>query len=382
MIILEQPYISEEMKQYLSSSNIPVLKNDTALSCASGFSFNLTEHDAFRNLLKSGSRIYTTSENALDWIYKNASDETMLRSIRIMKDKAAFRRLIHSLYPDFFFVEATVAELKALDIDTLKKPFILKPAVGFFSVGVYTIFDAADWKAALHDINTHMESWTKDYPDSVVGNGAFILEEYIQGDEYAIDAYFDENGQAVVLNILKHDFTSSADVSDRLYYTSKEIIGENLAAFTDFLNKVNTLVKARNFPAHIEVRIENDRIVPIEFNPMRFAGWCTTDLADFAFGVKTYDYFLNNKTPDWNTLLAGKEGKIYALIVLDKPKSYNPTQSFDYRALRERFSTVLCLRELDHTRLPVFGFLFTETTSENRHELDYIAKSDLTEFVS
>lgn len=66
----------------------------------------------------------------------------------------------------------------------------------------------------------------KNYPQKVIDNSTYILEEFIHGEEYAIDAYYDENGKVVILNIMKHDFSSTSDVSDRLYYTSKEIINE------------------------------------------------------------------------------------------------------------------------------------------------------------
>jgi NADPH-dependent curcumin reductase CurA len=32
----------------------------------------------------------------------------------------------------------------------------------------------------------------------------FIIEEFIQGEEYAIDYYYDNNGDAVLLNVLHH----------------------------------------------------------------------------------------------------------------------------------------------------------------------------------
>ena len=134
-------------------------------------------------------------------------------------------------------------------------------------------------------------------------------------------------------------------------------------------------------PAHVEIRVENERIIPIEFNPMRFAGWCTTDLIEFAFGFKTYDYFLRNQIPDWKTLLKGKENKLYTLIILNKPKGYESIQNFDYEALCKRFRKVLCLRKLDYNQFPVFGFLFTETESNCRQELDDMMKSDLSEFI-
>ena len=381
MIILERPYVSDELKDYLAETGLPVLKNDTAIECGAGYPLNLVDECDFRETLNKGGKLYTVSENALEWVYDNVADRDMVRGIRIMKNKADFRRVIKTLYPDFFFEEVSADALKDIAVDALKMPFVLKPAVGFFSVGVYTVFDESDWKAALKDIDARMEGWKDDYPDSVVGNATFILEEYVRGDEYAIDAYFDDAGRAIVLNIMKHDFTSADDVRDRLYYTGKTIIETWLRPFTDFLNTVNGLIGVRNFPLHVEVRVDGGRIVPIEFNPMRFAGWCTTDLVDFAFGVKTYDYFLNGRVPDWGALLDGKDGRIYSFVILDKPKTNEPIRYFDYEALRSRFGNVLHLRRMDHARMPVFGFLFVETDESDRRELDAIMASDLTEFI-
>ncbi|WP_041779331.1 ATP-grasp domain-containing protein [Belliella baltica] len=54
----------------------------------------------------------------------------------------------------------------------------------------------------------------------------FQLEEYIRGEEYAFDCYFDKNGDPVILNILHHVFISEKDVSDRWYYSSEEVINQ------------------------------------------------------------------------------------------------------------------------------------------------------------
>jgi len=321
------------------------------------------------------------SENSIDWIYQNIPDEKFINCINLMKNKVKFRELLKDIYPDFFYKEVAATELKGLDFESLILPFILKPSVGFFSVGVYTITNKDDWKCAINDIFASMHERENAFPVNVVGNSIFILEQYIKGDEYAIDAYYDEKGQAVILNIMKHDFSSISDVSDRLYYTGKEIIEAKLQVFTDFLNEANKRIQAVNFPMHAEVRIDGDRIMPIEFNPMRFAGWCCTDLVYFAFGFKTYDYYLNNKKPDWGVLLKGKTNKLYSLIVLDKPDDFKTGDVFDYEQLYTRFKKILSLRRLDYQNQPVFGFLFTETDSTETGELDYIIKSDMKEFI-
>lgn len=380
MIILEKPFVSDELKAYLEASGTAVLKNDAALEAAETHRLNLIDDAEARERIAAGERVYTTSENALDWIYANAEGTPLTATIDAMKNKAAMRRLLKSVYPDFFFEEIDAGNQKSVKFENLPCPVVLKPSVGFFSVGVYTIRTREDWERALSDIEKTSADWEKLYPESVLGNGKFVIEKYIHGEEYAADVYFDDGGNAVILNILKHDFSSESDVSDRLYYTSKQIIEEKLAPLTEFFNRVNAVLGAKNFPAHVELRIERDgRICPIEFNPMRFAGCCCTDVGLFAYGIRTYDYFLHNKRPDWKSLLAGKDGKVYTMCVLNKPVPCPPIRDFDYDALCSKFENVRCLRKFDYRENTVFGFLFSET--KNPEELKFIVNSDLTEFI-
>ncbi len=106
--------------------------------------------------------------------------------------------------------------------------------------------------------------------------------------------------KAFAASYLKHEFSSAADVRDRLYLTSKEIIEGNLVRFQGFLDRISELVLLKNLPIHVEVRVaKSGEIFPIEFNPMRFAGWCTTDLAYYAYGINVYECFWQQREPDW-----------------------------------------------------------------------------------
>ncbi len=383
MIILDKPFVSNEMKDYLNETQVLVLNNATVMNENCGYHFNLGESKDLLKRVTAGERIYTISENSLEWIYHNIADEKLIHCIDIMKNKFEFRKLLSDIYPNFYFREVNIQDLQNIDFDTLPVPLILKPTIGFFSVGVYTIQTKDDWIEALYSIEQQAVNWETEYPDSVVKTTSFILEQYIQGEEYALDAYYDKDGQVVILNIMKHDFISNSDVSDRLYYTSKELIENNLECFTIYLNQVNQVIGAKEFPFHVEIRVDHGHILPIEFNPMRFAGWCCTDLTYFAFGFRTYDYFLIDKKPDWETLLSEKEDKIFALIVLNKPDNYSniPIHNFDYELLCKKFEKVLCLRKVDYQSFPIFGFLFTETKLANIQELDYIIKSNLKDFI-
>ena len=90
----------------------------------------------------------------------------------------------------------------------------------------------------------------------MVNNTNFLVESYLDGEEYAIDAYFNEQGETIILDILKHDFAGTEDVSDRLYYTSKVVVEDTMQAMKDFLIKSNELLGFKNFPVHVEVRVD------------------------------------------------------------------------------------------------------------------------------
>jgi len=378
MIILDKPYISKEMKEFLQESQACVLDNPQAQKESQGYSLHLAPSEELVSRFQEGERLYTASENSLSWVTDNLKSPDLLRSVHMMKDKAEFRRILQALYPDFYFQAVPTHQLDQINPDLLPLPVILKPAVGFFSLGVYTIQTTDDWRNALQTIYQQAEKWSAEFSSSVVNHTSFLIEQYIAGEEYALDVYFGEQGHAVILNIMKHDFSSAEDVSDRLYYTSREIVLSHIRAFEDYLNNVNAIIQARNFPAHVEIRVDQGRIYPIEFNPLRFAGWCCTDITYFAFGFKTYDYYLNNRRPDWDHLLAGKEHKIYTLIALNKPENFDNKKEFDYNGLCEHFQKVLCVRKVDHRQFSAFGFLFTET--QDQRELDYIVRCDLGAF--
>jgi hypothetical protein len=212
-----------------------------------------------------------------------------------------------------------------------------------------------------------------------------IIEEYIEGEEYALDVYADSEGRPVVVGILKHLFGSEEDVSDRVYITSGDIIEDKLELLTGFAERITELAGLRNFPFHAEVRIDSGgRPVPIEINPLRFGAWCTTaDLTGYAFGINPYEQYFYQKRPDWPALLPSSNGTMYSLVALNNTTgmSGGSIRGFDYDRLAEQFEKVLEVRKWDYRQNPLFGFLLTETRSDNIPELEDILRSDLSEFV-
>jgi hypothetical protein len=149
---------------------------------------------------------------------------------------------------------------------------------------------------------------------------------------------------------------------------------------------VGRLAGLRNFPVHVEVRVDRaGRIVPIEFNPLRFGGWCTTaDLTIMGYGFNPYRAFLNGERPDWPAIFAARRDRLYSIVVLDNSTGLEASQimDFDHAGLAGRFFNPLEIRKVDHRKYGVFGFLFTETPADRRGELEAILHSDLREFVT
>ncbi|UJP64587.1 ATP-grasp domain-containing protein [Mongoliitalea daihaiensis] len=387
MILLDFPYVSDFLKDTIVSNKIPVIATAEAKTIMHDQDVNwLCEMEA-REIFKANptQKLYSNSENSISWVHKHLPNSPKANLIEVFKNKFKFRKLIQDTYPSYFFQRVTFDSLEQFDLSEVSFPFIIKPAVGFFSLAVFKVDRKEDWADTVFQIQETVSKIQDMYPSEVVDNTEFILESYIKGDEYAFDCYFNEEGNPVVLNILKHLFASESDVSDRVYCTSEEIFQEMYEPIMSFLKMVGSKVDLQNFPLHIEIRkTASGEIIPIEVNPMRFGGWCTTgDLAWFAYGINSYQYFLDGKKPNWEDIFATRKNKIFSLILLDNQAKVKQEDfaGFDYEAICQDFEEVIHVRKHPLNHFGVFGFLFTSTSKGNEKELYTILHSDLTKYI-
>lgn len=388
MFFVDEPYVSDFFKKTVKDNAIPVVDTQIARTLGLYAGTNLiNENDAIDLVRSNGTpAVYTTSENSIGWIARQLAFSELPGKIELFKDKLKFRELTKSVFPGFIFKKVLAADLETISIHDLPLPFIIKPTVGFFSMGVYKVSSIEEWKTTVDSLHAEMDQIKNIYPDQVLSTHSFIIEQFVYGEEYAIDAYFNASGEAVILNILRHVFSSDTDVSDRVYISSKDIIEDNLEEFTGFVQKIGELAQVKNFPVHIELRRDkNGVLLPIEVNPARFGGWCTTaDCTHLAYGLNPYLYYFSDMTPEWPEILKGKEEALFSIIVLNNSTGINADEiiSFDYEKLLSQFEKPLELRKVDHKKYPLFGFLFTETRKNNYAELETILNSDLSEFIS
>lgn len=372
MFILENPYISNLMLETLEKNQFEVLKNSIAEKFTNEYNLNLVNKDC--------EKIYSNSENSIDWVLNNCKNSNIARLINLCKNKFEFRKVLKSVYPNFFFTEIAFDDLDKIDISTFPEQFIIKPSVGFLSMGVHKVSSHSQWKNIVELLKTETETFVKHFPDTVLSSAGFIIEEIIQGEEFAVDVYYDENGKPVILNIFQHPFVSEDDVSDRAYISSKDIIENNLECFGKVLLDIGNTLGMKNFPIHIEL-IKGKEIIPVEINPMRFAGWCTTDLAYYAYGINIYEYFNNNLKPDWNKILDGKDDKIYYFAMAETPQNIEKNKiCFDYEKLEKSFSKILDFRKINYLEKPLFAVIFGE--AKNMDEINKILQLEMTDFIS
>ena len=387
MFFADKPYVSDFFKKTVKDNNIPVVGTEAVKTLDLFPGTGIIEENRAAKLAEDceNLRAYALSENSISWIAEHLGHTDLPRKIDLFKDKLKFREITRDIFPDFYFRGAGIEELDSIRPTDIPFPVIVKPAVGFFSMGVYRVTNREEWTSTLKKIHAEINKVQNIYPREVMDAERFIIEQSIDGDEFAVDAYFDSAGEPVLLSVFKHTFSSDADVSDRVYTTSTKIIENNLEEFTDFARKIGRATGIRNFPVHMELRRgKNKQILPIEINPLRFGGWCTTaDMTHHAWGFNPYLYYYQDKKPDWSELLKKKHDKLFSIIVLDNSTGIDGANisSFDYDRLLSGFENPLELRKTDYKTYPVFGFLFTETGEENRRELEYILNSDLREFV-
>ncbi len=387
MFILEEPYVSDLLATTVVELSLPVLDTPFARRRlpVPGAKLLRTAGDFAAAASRPGARLYSNSENAIGWIAENLAGSDLPAKIEVFKDKVAFRDLVADLHPDYGYVGLDLRGLRGFDPSTLRAPFVVKPAVGFFSLGVHVVASAVAWPAALAEIEREILALEALYPAPVLGLDRWVAEEVIPGEEFAVDAYFDGEGVPVIVDVYAHLFASADDVSDRVYFTNVETVARFGPAAVEFLTEVGKRAGLADFPVHAELRMDAaGRVAPIEVNPMRFGAWCVTDLAHFAYGVNPYRCYLRGERPDWSRIAAETAGRTTALIVSDLPNSVElkNVASVDYPRFAANFSRLLELRPTDFKRYPVFAFAFVEVPSDDFSELHALLGADLREYLT
>ncbi|WP_139491543.1 ATP-grasp domain-containing protein [Brevibacillus dissolubilis] len=291
------------------------------------------------------------------------------RDALTLKNKGVVREIISKSYPTLQFLVGTKDQLLSSDLGSLAYPVILKPNMGYGSLGV----NGADSETELRALISIVGSGEV-YAEDVVSRSTLLIETRIEGEEFAADAYFDSYGTPVILNIYKRSFLSSNDVSDRIYLSSSDLVMEKIHEATKVMNSLAPL-DLRDFPVHFEWRTcsRTGEPVPIEFNPIRFAGSFTSDLTYYAYGFNPYVMFIRGETPNWSEIHASHSGRKYGFFCAEGTFS-----AVDWNGLFSNFPRMLNYYKSNEYDPQLFGVVFFEYFKEE--DVDHLLRLDLSKF--
>lgn len=383
MMIVDKPYVSELLSETVATLNIPVLKagniripyeEKVKIESATSF-FQQFEGNP-------STRLLCNSESAFQLLNRYLPHHRFTQLVSLWKDKVSFRKVMQEIYPNFYFQAVHISELHQIDATRLPFPIILKPAAGYSSIGVYRINQAEEWTKIVTKIRQDVTVGATFYDEKVLSQNMFIIEECIAGTEYAVDAYVSSDGEPVVLNVFKRMFAHEADMSDRIYYTGKSVIQEVLKPIHEFLHTVGKMVDLRNFPLHMEFRMtEEGRFIPIEINPLRFAGVGTTELGVHAYGINVYEYFFKQLKPDWEQKLSEMDDSVYSFLCAEFSLNVNQSSiaTVSHDQFKQQFAEILEYREMDYYEYPIFSVVFYR--SRNLEENKKLLALDLEQYL-
>ena len=229
-------------------------------------------------------KICITSEASLEIVKEKLTDVSKKSAINYLKDKLKFREILSDIYPNYRY-----RKIKFDDIENLKinKKMVLKPIKGCFGTAVKIIDNNSDLKLISQEIKKELDKNSSVLSENVLSHNHFILEDYITGDEYAIDMFFDENGEPNIVNIYYHPMPKIDSYLHMIYYTSKDIFDKIYDRAIIFFKKLNKKLKVKNFILHSEFKF-NDELFPIEINSMRYGGMGLGNMIYHSVGVNPY----------------------------------------------------------------------------------------------
>ncbi|KIL49095.1 ATP-grasp domain-containing protein [Jeotgalibacillus campisalis] len=332
-------------------------------------------------VLSSNEKILTNSESCLSILEAQYPEHAHTLTSKLMKNKAAFREFASAVNPDYYFALLTMEELLAEDKKNIPFPVVIKPNKGYSSVGVYIVHQESEWDQAVKGLYTDLLLSKSMYSNTVLDGEEIIVEQWIDGDEYAVDCYINHDGKPVILNILKRMFADEHDTSDRIYYTSANIMLNMKEAITDYLIELTKQMNIKNYPFHLEVRDSRKGIVPIELNPLRFAGAGTTDVSYHAFGINGAEHYFQDMEPQWPQILDEKDDSVYGFFCAELPSSVSKSliHTIHHEKLKNEFKHILEYREINASVDRTFAVIFFK--SMEMSDIHHLLNLDLTQYI-
>lgn len=321
-----------------------------------------------------GERVAITTEAAMDVVVSRL-DPARRHAIRTLKDKLAFRELLRPLYPDLAFSAVATEDLRTLRLDPDRR-YVVKPVRGAFGAGVRTISGDADLARLQDEIVAEMERNTAVLSATALAGDRLVVEQHIEGEEYAADVFFDPDGVPVLMCTYHHPMPENPAYLHMAYYTSARVWDLVAPQANEFFTALNERLGVTNLAMHAEFRMQRGRLVPIEINALRFGGMGLGNMIAHGLGINPYRHFIDGTRPDIARLTRDPRALVF-FIAYNGANVDTATQRPDWTRLRARFSEIILEVPFDHRVQLAFGILYAREPEERIPELLRIEFDDM-----
>jgi hypothetical protein len=345
----------------------------------------ISNDDLVKTDLRFGKddKVCIASEVSIETIVSRMDDSSRKNTIESLKDKYIFRKTIASIYPEYQYQFVKASQIENLMI-TQKS--VIKPVKGVFGTAVRTIERASapqggrdtDLKNLAAELKAELSKNEGIFSDGVLSKEDFLVEEYIKGEEYAVDMFYDADGKPCIINICHHPIPENKAYLHILYYFSKEVFDRIYTKAKHFFTQLNQILNVTNITMHCEFKLDDDRLMPIEINTLRYGGMGFGNMVFHALGINPYTYFLNNTEPDWQTIWEDRQEDIFCFFIAYNGVNINLNEYKPNRErLKQQFTEILLERSFDYQTQLAFGIYCLKETKEN---LANLLKIDFDDF--
>jgi hypothetical protein len=312
--------------------------------------------------------VYVPSETSLSIVMQRMDNPACVDGINKLKDKYLCREALRKLYPDFYFAKCRLDQIPQLDPGQRK--IVIKPLKGFFGTGVRFADYSTDLHALAEGIRKEVSDNSRYFPQSILTQDEFVIEEFIEGEEYAVDMYFNAQGAAVIMNIYHHPEALRPDYAHLMYYSKQALFTSYLDTFTQFFTEFGNTLGLKNFPIHAEFKLHGKDFIPIEFNPMRYGGFGLADLSFNSYGFHPIAAYFKGKSVVWKDIWKTRQLYSYAFILAYNGKgvklSKHKPNHEKFRKYLQDYAELMDYVPLDYLANPVFAIAYVKSSNYSR----------------
>jgi hypothetical protein len=308
-------------------------------------------------------KVCIDSEAAIELVTSRINDPAKQQAVRLLKDKYAFRQMLGNLYPQYQYQLVKANDIQSLKID---RKSIIKPVKGVFGTAVKIIDRDTDLTSLGGELQAELLKNKSIFSDSVLSQDDFLVEQYIEGEEYAVDMFYNSVGDPCITNIYHHPIPANRSYLHVIYYSSKVVFDRIYTKAKAFFTVLNKILNVTNLTIHGEFKLDGEDFVPIELNSLRFGGMGLGNMVFHGLGVNPYIYFLNDLEPDWQTIWHDKDQDLFTFFIAYNGANIDLTiHKPNYQLLEQQFTEILFKQYFDYQHQVALGIYFLKETNQN-----------------